>query len=119
MSNGSAADGLHPSRVGSLISAVARLAAPAHVQVRYLRNFLPSIDELGLEFDDEFQSLDQFVQQGWLSSGLARLLERLDETIGEISDDEHEELWTQRSLESAPEWQLVRQAAWDVLTFSE
>ncbi len=95
-----------------LLATVKRLAAPADEQAAYARRLgsAPSLDELALEFDDEFTRLragrtsDRVPPDYWAS------LQDLDEHLDRMSGEENAGLWLEEAL-SGPEWREVRELA--------
>jgi hypothetical protein len=95
-----------------LAEAVKRLAAPAVEQIAYVRKrrCAPSLDELALEFDDEFQRLrDPDAARSTPAEYLAAL-KALDAQLDRMSGPANADLWVEDAL-ARPEWREVRQLA--------
>jgi hypothetical protein len=95
-------------RERELVEAVKRLAAPPDEQRAHLRSLdtSPSLDELGLEFDDV-----SGLQGGVTTStpwGMA--LNELSAALSAISGPDHAELWTVDALDGR-EWAEIRALA--------
>ncbi len=92
-----------------LKATVERLAAPADRQLEWLGELgtFPSLDELALEFDDEFGRVRPLLEKGAVSMpGLAAL----DAQLSLMSGPENAELWRPEALDG-PEWARVRELA--------
>lgn len=101
-----------------LVASLRRLAAPAHVQVHYLKDLgvYPSADELALEFHELALTSRRHVVAGDISMTEAAAVERLDRQLGSLGGEEHASLWTADALRSRDEWREVRASASECLT---
>lgn len=92
----------------SIIEVLARLAAPADLQIEYLTRLgvAPLIDELALEFDDIFKPLAHRIdgRPGW-KNALASLRE-LDSSL-----DSDQLPWTIDDLRESRDWEEIRRLA--------
>ena len=93
-----------------LAETLAHLADDASAQERYLRKIgtWPSLDELALELDDVTGS-------DVVAEAAGPLLQRLSETLDEMSGAGNARLWEPDALHN-PEWDEVRRLARDALT---
>ena len=91
----------------AMVSVLRRRAAPSDEQERYLRDLgvAPSIDELGLEFDDCFRPLAPRLAD----DKATRALEALIVVDAALSDEDLP--WTDAGLRESPEWEHVRALA--------
>ncbi len=96
---------------GDLLATVKRLAAPAEAQVAWLKELgtYPSLDELALEFDDEFARV-RSGQADHLSPDALGALFELDQELDRISGAANARLWDPESLDG-PEWRAIRELA--------
>lgn len=92
----------------AFVEAVAILAAPADAQIAWLTGIgtRPSADELGLEFDDWYQILDQLQEQGVVSRSALAVSEELSTALTQLSKEQ----WDEAAL-GEPAWMHVRRAA--------
>lgn len=90
---------------------VGRLAATPSEQVEYLATLgvLPSADELALEFDDVVALLPRLVDEGNLTPERYEAIEALRRKLSEMSN--RQDVWTEVSLRSHPDWAEVRRLA--------
>lgn len=93
-----------------LRACVARLAEPSDRQLEWLRELgtFPSLDELALEFDDEFARVRAASGCGRSAAGQALLA--LDEQLARMSGPANADLWTPRALDGEA-WSRVRDLA--------
>jgi hypothetical protein len=96
-----------------LRAAVERLAASPERQLEWLRELgtLPSLDELALEFDDEFCRMRSTVDR----TSSMRALTALDEQLSLMGGPENAGLWRPGALDGA-EWSRVRELAVSALS---
>jgi hypothetical protein len=97
----------------AFLKAVGRLALPPPEQVEYLRasGLVNDADELGLEFDEGFKMVPQFVESEWLATSDADRIKEINDILAAMSGPENAALWTEDALREAPEWQAVRRSA--------
>lgn len=97
--------------LASLQDVLARLAAPASVQLDYLREIglSPSIDELALEFDDIAVLVPELVDDGRLTREQVETVMALDRMLQAMSGID--DLWNDAALQSDPRWAEVRDLA--------
>ena len=95
-----------------LVDTVKRLAAPAEEQVAYVRQLgsAPVVDELALEFDDEFVRLRDTDAGGSVPAPYLEALKELEVQLKRMSGPENAELWVEDAL-ARPEWRTVRDLA--------
>lgn len=117
------------TRYHHLRSATARLAASAAEQQAYLQGLLLPVaidedssayccDELGLEFEDYFISVEHMLAAGELSAQQAEALRSLNAILEAWSGQQHADFWRSDALQSDPRWSAVRtraQAALEML----
>lgn len=96
-----------------LRAAVERLAASPERQLEWLGELgtLPSLDELALEFDDEFGRVRSTVDR----ASSIRALTALDGQLSLMSGPENAGLWWPEALDG-PEWSRVRELAASALS---
>ena len=101
--------------VDDLLSTVKRLASPPDEQEAYLRQLgtRPSLDELALEFDEEYQRLRQQQREVRPPVYLAAL-QALDVQLDAMSGENNSKLWTAEALHH-DEWTRVRALAREAL----
>lgn len=90
-----------------LRAATERLAKSPDEQAAYLSSLGVGdlADELGLEFDDFYQSV-----QHWITDiNVSKELAAVDGALSDLSS--HQDLWSTASLRTAPEWQVIRDLA--------
>lgn len=94
-----------------LAGAVEKLAAPADEQIAYLDKLgvLPSIDEIGLEFDDVAAA--GLSASSGLSASQRDAVGQLDLILRDMSTSGRENLWTPNALRSDSRWEVVRATA--------
>jgi hypothetical protein len=92
----------------NLRAAVERLAASPERQLAWLRELgtFPLLDELALEFDDEFDRMGSSVDH----ASSMRALTALDEQLSLMGGPENAGLWWPEALDGA-EWSQVRELA--------
>jgi hypothetical protein len=97
---------------GDLLKTVKRLALAADEQAAYVRQLgsAPSLDELALEFDDEFNRLRGEGGASAVPPGYHAALSALDEQLDRMSGQDNAELWVEEAL-GRREWQQVRELA--------
>jgi hypothetical protein len=93
-------------------AAVRRLAALPGEQEEYVRRLgtAPSLEELALEFDDDFEC-----ERVQLSDGARNAADALGDYLSGISGTANAHLWSIRALHQAAEWIHVRELAAEVL----
>lgn len=94
-----------------MLDALERLAAPAPEQIRYLNTHQVDSDELALEHREGVLMLEQFIEQGLLTSHQAALVHAVDRKLDEMSGAHQSNLWDDEALETSPEWLEVRRLA--------
>lgn len=99
--------------------AVGVLALPADQQATWLDLLGPAADwnvgELGLEFDDGYALLDQWVRAGWVDQSSLGLIAALNTRLEEMSGERNASLWTRQALAQHQAWREVRELATAVL----
>lgn len=114
------------TRYQHLRAAIARLAAPASEQQAYLQDLFRPLavdgdssaygcDELALEFEDYFISVEHMLGAKELSSQQADALRSLEAILEKWSGEQHYEFWRRDALQSDPRWADVRECAAAVL----
>jgi len=96
-----------------LRAAVERLAAPAAIQVQFLKEFgtYPSADELGLLFHDLAVAASHLRSQNVISEQALASIRGLDEKITDFSGDSYSDEWDASALERSRNWADVREMA--------
>jgi len=113
----------HPSRHAAWVRAIAVLAASAEHQEAWLDSLGPvaswNVSELGLEFDDGYLLLDQWVEAGWVASAAVQPIAALNSMLDQMSGEGNAALWTREALRQHEAWRKVRTLAVAALyTFS-
>ncbi len=87
--------------------ALGLLASSPQAQIHYLDalGVAPSLDELGLEFDDAWRLVPSLVCRGTLSTTVESIVAEIDASLRAMSRDH--DLWVQEML-GAPAWKSVR-----------
>lgn len=91
---------------------VARLAAPADLQLASLPTFVHRPDELALRFDDAWQPIRARLDA---SETQRAALEALDARLATLSGEANEAFWTEEAVRSDPRWEGLRDLARNVL----
>lgn len=96
-----------------LLLAVEHLAADSETQIAYLTGLGDAelVDELALEFDDEFGIAPQLANAGIIPWRAVELLGALDLALDRMSGPENQRLWTSAALNSGDEWKEIRRLA--------
>jgi hypothetical protein len=102
----------------ALRGTVTRLAAEPDAQLAYLKHIMrgidawPSLDELALEFDDEYERVrpDSGPEAETLSPAAVEALALLDARLDAMSGEANAHLWEPAAL-NGPEWTEVRRLA--------
>ena len=99
----------------NLLTTVKVLAAPAGEQAAHLERLgsWPSLDELALEFDDEYQRV-RSGQAPHLPAAYATALAALDTQLDRMSDGDNARHWVAAALRGK-EWARVRELAREAL----
>jgi hypothetical protein len=109
-----------PRSVVAFVRSVAVLALDADAQVAWasqlMKNHVPLIDELAMEFDDGFRLVPSFIERGWLNEAALPVLTQLDERLEVMSGQHNADLWHAEALSSRAEWERVRGLARAALT---
>lgn len=109
----------HPSRLAAWVRAVGVLALPADQQAAWLDSLGPvaawNVGELGLEFDDGYVLLDQWVRAGWVDQKSLAPIAALNTRLDEMSGERNASLWTRQALAQHQAWREVRELATAVL----
>lgn len=112
-------DGLHPSRLAAWVRAIGVLALSADQQATWLDSLGPvaawNVGELGLEFDDGYVLLDQWVRAGWVDQKSLAPIAALNTRLDEMSGERNASLWTRPALAQHQAWREVRELATAVL----
>ncbi len=112
------------SRYQQLRQAVARLAAPAEEQERYLaalfaggtqRDNESAIDELALEFDDIFRAADHMIGEGELTYEQKHAIQAIDDLLARYSGMENADFWMREALFIDGRWSEIRSCATNIL----
>lgn len=99
-----------------LYDSLEMLANSADEQIKYLKKVgidFDNIDELVLEFDNDFLNSRMEFESGALSENQYDSLVTLDYYLNILSEDK--KLWDLRSLKESVEWKIVRILAADCL----
>ena len=110
------------TRYDHLRAATGRLAAPHDEQRTYLNElFLPlavdgdssayGCDELALQFEDYFISVEYMLAEGELSSEQADALNSLNDKLEALSGEQNADFWRRDALQSDARWADVRALA--------
>lgn len=67
--------------------------------------------ELGLEFDDGYVLLDQWVRAGWVDQKSLVPIAALNTRLDEMSGEGNASLWTRQALTQHQAWREVRELA--------
>lgn len=109
----------HPSRLAAWVRAVGVLALPAEQQATWLDSLGPvaawNVGELGLEFDDGYALLDQWVRVGWVDQKSLAPIAALNTRLDEMGGERNVSLWTRQALAQHQAWREVRELATAVL----
>lgn len=94
------------------------LAASAPDQIGYLRSLgTPSVDELGLEFDDAASAaLPSLTVMGRVTAHGIAAIDEVDRQLRRMSGAANAELWSEEALSALNDWEVVRQLAEAALT---
>lgn len=97
----------------TLWDTVLNLALPASEQIAILQALGDSsaVDELALDYDDNFRVFDKTEVQNQLTRDELSALRALDRQLDEMSGEEHAENWTVEALRFSDCWQEVRTLA--------
>jgi len=113
---------LHPSRLAAWVRAIGVLAASPDLQAIWLDSLGAvaswNVGELGLEFDDGYLLLNQWVEAGWVEPAAVPSITALNKKPDEISGEGNAALWTREALDKHQAWQEVRTLAMVALTAS-
>lgn len=109
----------YPSRLAAWVRAIGILALPADQQATWLDSLGPvaawNIDELGLEFDDGYVLLDQWIKAGWVDQKSLVPIAALNTRLDEMSGERNAALWTRQALAQHQAWREIRELATAVL----
>lgn len=110
----------HPSRLAAWVRSIGVLAASAEHQAAWLDSLGPvaswNVGELGLEFDDGYLLMDQWVEAGWVARESVPSINALNETLDAMSGEGNAALWTREALIHHEAWRTVRTLAMAVLS---
>lgn len=110
----------HASRLVAWVRSVGVLATSAEQQAAWLDSLGPvaswNVGELGMEFDDGYLLMDQWVEAGWVSRKSVPSINALNQTLDDMSGEGNEALWTREALKQHEAWRTVRALAMAVLT---
>lgn len=105
----------HRSRLAAWVRAIAVLDAPAENQEAWLDSLGPvaswNVGELGLEFDDGYLLMDQWVEAGWVAPASVPPIAALNSMLDEMSGEGNAALWTREALRRHEAWRKVRALA--------
>ncbi len=101
------------ARLQRLIDSAKLLSRPPEEQLATLASMgVPGVvDELALNFDDDFRPFHSMVEDGEVSPATQVAAEQLDTQLQRMSGQKNAHLWTPEALRSAPEWLVVRRLA--------
>ena len=109
----------HPSRLAAWVRAIGVLALPADQQAAWLDSLGTvaswNVSELGLEFDDGYLLLDQWVEAGWVDQKSLAPIAVLNTQLNEMSGEPNASLWTREALAQHQAWREVRELATAIL----
>jgi hypothetical protein len=109
----------HPSRLAAWVRAIGVLASSSDQQSAWLDSLGPvaswNVGELGLEFDDGYLLMDQWMDAGWLSRKSLAPIAALNTMLDEMSGEGNAALWTRDALAQHQTWREVRELAMAVL----
>ncbi|EFV14381.2 hypothetical protein HMPREF9336_00756 [Segniliparus rugosus ATCC BAA-974] len=94
-----------------LRDAVHVLAGDEKTQLAYLQPLSADVDELALVFSDHYVPVQNWYAELGVDAQAAGALAELDRQLESFSGAEHAGLWTYEALESAAQWQVVRDLA--------
>ena len=99
----------------SIIKILKNLSNTPSNQVKYLENLFHSelndksnIDELALEFHDDFLLAPIWLDNRKISPTIMESLRRIDSKLDQMSGQENMHLWTINALYTSREWEEVR-----------
>jgi hypothetical protein len=85
-------------------------------QIAYLQQIgvtEQGVDELALEFDDNFKALPGLLERGELTNELAECLQTINSMLDDLSSSD--DCWNPEALRNDPRWQEIRIVAADCL----
>lgn len=110
----------HPSRLAAWVRAIGVLAASAEHQQAWLDSLGPvaswNVSELGLEFEDGYLLMGQWVEAGWIASVSVPAFHALNAALDHMSGQSNESLWTREALSNHRAWREVRALAMNALS---
>lgn len=110
----------HPSRLAAWVRSIGVLATSAERQAAWLDSLGPvaswNVNELGLEFDDGYLLMAQWVEAGWVPRESVPAINALNQTLDDMSGEGNATLWTREALAQHEAWRTVRTLAMTVLT---
>lgn len=97
----------------SLRHVLTTLAAEPEQQLEYLARLGDSrcVDELALEFDDEFRMARSVASYGAVDPELLCALADLDQALERMSGQVNASLWTPQAIADSHEWATIRALA--------
>jgi hypothetical protein len=101
------------THLSMLIQSLQLLAASYEQQVNALPAFVDIPDEVALTFSETFLLAGPLVEKGLITFDQQVELKQLDALLEQMSDDKN--LWMLTSLQTAPQWEHVRQEAERIL----
>lgn len=100
--------------------AIGVLATAAEQQAAWLDSLGPvaswNVGELGMEFDDGYLLMGQWVEAGWVPRESVPSINALNQALDEMSGEGNTALWTREALVQHEAWRTVRTLAMAVLT---
>jgi hypothetical protein len=85
------------------------VASDANVQIQLLPKWVHIPDEIALTFEESYYLLDQIFDAGLINSEQVDAINRVNETLSEMSASEDKSIWTLDALKNHPKWEKLRE----------
>lgn len=103
-----------PSLYSQFIEVIRLLASPPDQQIGAFPSQTRVTDEIGIIFDESYRRKESLIEERLLDTSAVELLEEINSLFEQIS--KQQELWSNKSLDSADEWISIRAKALNLLT---
>jgi hypothetical protein len=102
--------------LNQVIQSLKLVASDANVQIQLLPKWVHIPDEIALTFEESYYLLYQIFDAGLVNSEQVNAINRVNETLSEMSASDDKSIWTLDALKNHPKWEKLRELSKTAIT---